>query len=455
MIYFLYSLLLAAAMLLSLPYWLYQMVRHGKYRRSFAERLGSVPARLGQTSRGNQSAPAIWVHAVSVGEVLAVSGLIEEMRRRFPQHRIFLTTTTDTGQELARKRLGEGNVFYFPLDFVFAIGPYLRALRPELVVIAETEFWPNFLRLTHASGARIAVVNARISDRSWPSYRRFRALLQKELENVDLFLAQTNEDSARLRSIGALPDRVQVTGNLKFDMNLPTASPIVADLRKSLAKSGAGPVLVCGSTVEGEEPLLLKAFENVLVAHPRALMILAPRHPERFDTVATLLTQMELPFQRRTLWHASTSAGNRLTGGVFLLDTIGELAALYTLADVAFVGGSLVPHGGHNIIEPAQHGVAIVVGNHTENFRDIVSLFQSHDAVRIVGMAELPLALMELLANPAERAALGRRAAETMRSQTGATQRTVEALENLMAAPRQEPLNSAQSTAPTAPGKAN
>jgi 3-deoxy-D-manno-octulosonic-acid transferase len=457
LIYFLYSLLLAAAMLLSLPYWLYQMLRHGKYRRGFAERLGSVPARLGQTSRESESAPTIWVHAVSVGEVLAVSGLIEEMRRRFPQHRIFLSTTTDTGQELARKRFGEENVFYFPLDFAFAIRRYLSALRPELVVIAETEFWPNFLRLAHASGARIAVVNARISNRSWPNYRRFRALLQRELENIDLFLAQTNEDSARLQSIGALPDRVQVTGNLKFDMNLPTASPLVADLRKAVAESGARPVLVCGSTVEGEEPLLLKAFENVLVAHPRALMILAPRHPERFDTVASLLTQLELPFQRRTLWHMneSTNAGDRFVGGVLLVDTIGELAALYALADVAFVGGSMVPHGGHNIIEPAQHGVAIVVGNHTENFRDIVSLFQSREAVRIVGMAELPLALMELLANPAERATLGRRAAETMRSQTGATQRTVEGLENLLAAPRQVPLSSAPCTAPTPPGKAN
>jgi 3-deoxy-D-manno-octulosonic-acid transferase len=457
LIYFLYSLLLAAAMLLSLPFWLYQMLRHGKYRRGFAERLGSVPGRIGRPS--GTSAPAIWVHAVSVGEVLAVSGLVEEMRRRFPQHKIFVTTTTDTGQELACKRFGEAYVFYFPLDFAFAIRPYLQALRPELVVIAETEFWPNFLRLARARGARIAVVNARISDRSWPSYHRFRALLRKELEHIDLFLAQTQEDGDRLKSIGAAPDRVQVTGNLKFDMTLPAPSPIVTDLRQSLAESGAGPVLVCGSTVDGEEPLLLKAFENVLVAHPRAVMMLAPRHPERFDTVAALLTQMELPFWRRTRWGQSTNesegmsesrTGEPLAGSVLLVDTIGELAALYALADVAFVGGSLVPHGGHNIIEPAQHGVAIVVGNHTENFRDIVNLFQRRNAVRIVGMAELPLTLMELLANPAERTALGQRAAETMRSQTGATRRTVEALESLLAAPRQEQPGPAPSTAKAA-----
>lgn len=449
MIYFLYSFLLAAAMLLSLPYWLYQMLRHGKYRRGFAERLGSVPSRLVQTSPASR--PAIWVHAVSVGEVLAVSGLIDEMRRRFLHHKIFITTTTDTGQELARKRFGEENVFYVPMDFAFAIRPYLRALRPELVVIAETEFWPNFLRLAHASGARIAVVNARISDRSWPNYRRFRALLRKELENIDLFLAQTEADSTRLESIGAATNRVQVTGNLKFDVITPPAPPIIATLRKSLAASGAGPVLVCGSTVEGEEPLLLKAFENILVAHPRAVMMLAPRHPERFDTVATLLTQLELPFLRRTRWAGNAADpmnADALVGGVLLVDTIGELAALYALADIAFVGGSLMPHGGHNIIEPAQYGVAIVVGSHTENFRDIVSLFQSRDAVRVVGMAELPLALMELLENPSERAALGQRAAETLRSQTGgtsgtaggttagATLRTVKALENLLSAPR-------------------
>jgi 3-deoxy-D-manno-octulosonic-acid transferase len=194
-----------------------------------------------------------------------------------------------------------------------------------------------------------------------------------------------------------------------------------------LTTEGAGPVLVCGSTVEGEEPLLLKAFENVRVAHPSAVMILAPRHPERFDEVAILLQQLGISSWRRSQWQGET-----LSGGVLLVDSIGELAALYALADVAFVGGSLVPRGGHNIIEPAQHGVAIVVGNHTENFRDIVALFQSRDAVRIAGMAELPLTLMHLLADDAERTALGQRAEETMRSQTGATARTLEALKTLL-----------------------
>jgi 3-deoxy-D-manno-octulosonic-acid transferase len=425
--YFLYSLALALGMLLSLPYWLYQILRHGKYRSGLAERLGKVPARLARDADA-QTGRVIWVHAVSVGEVLAVSGLVEQMRQSFPGHRILVSTTTDTGQELARKRFGEDSVFYFPMDFVFAIRPYLRALQPELVVLAETEFWPNFLKLAHAEGARIAVVNARISDRSWPSYRRFRWALRKMLAHVDLFLAQTAEDGARLQSIGAEAGRVQVTGNLKFDVSVPAPPPIVESLRRSLAMEGAGPVLVCGSTVEDEEPPLLKAFENLCVGHPRAVMILAPRHPERFDDVAILIQQLGIPSYRRSQWQ-----GEVLAGAVLLVDTIGDLAALYALADLAFVGGSLVPRGGHNIIEPAQHGVAIVTGNHTENFRDIVALFRSRDAVRIVTLAELPLTLMQLLGDDAERKAFGERAQQTMQSQAGATQRTMAALKTLVA----------------------
>jgi len=413
-------------MLLSLPYWFYQILRHGKYRSGFAQRLGKVPACLAVAGTGPRR--VIWIHAVSVGEVMAVSGLVEEMRRNFPRHRVLVTTTTDTGQELARARFGEENVFYFPMDFGFAIRPYLRILQPELVVLAETEFWPNFLRLAHASGSHIVVVNARVSDRSWPNYRRFRRLLEKMLAPVDLFLAQTEQDRARLESIGAAAGRVEVAGNLKFDVSPSMPPAIVETLRRSLAAEAAGPVVVCGSTVEGEEPPLVKAFENVRVEHPRAVMMLAPRRPERFDDVAILLQQLGIRCCRRSLWQ-----GEPLAGGVFLLDSIGELAALYALADVAFVGGSLVPRGGHNIIEPAQHGAAILVGNHTENFRDIVALFQSRDAVRIVSLSELPLTLMHLLAHDAERRALGRRAAETMQSQMGATARTLEALKLILA----------------------
>ena len=421
--YLIYSALLAAAMLLTLPYWLLQRMRHGKYDAGLGERLGRIPRRLvAQPAR-----PTIWIHAVSVGEVLAISGLATELTKRFSQHRVVISTTTDTGEKLARTRFGEENVFYFPLDFAFAIRPYLRLLQPKLVVIAETEFWPNFLRLAHASGARIAVVNGRISDRSWPGYRRFRRLLTGVLQRVDLFLTQTAEDARRLVEIGAPPELVLATGNLKFDVPAPAAPPIIASLRAAFQQAQTGPVIVCGSTVEGEEPLLLQAFINILASHPRAVMVLAPRHPERFGEVAELLNQLGIRFWRRSLW-----GGDPILGGVLLIDTIGELAALYALADVAFVGGSLVPRGGHNIIEPALHGVPIVVGNHTENFRDIVSLFQRRDAVRVVGPAELPLVLMDLISNPAERAELGRRAAETIRAQMGATQRTMQALETLL-----------------------
>ena len=422
--YFFYSALLAAGLLLSLPYWMLTR-RRGKYREGLGERLGRVPSRLRP-----QPGPAIWVHAVSVGEVLAVSALVKELRRSFPQYRVAVSTTTATGQKLAKQHFGENSVFYFPLDFRFAMRPYFAALQPRLIVLAETEFWPNFLCAAHAS-ARVAVVNARISDRSWPGYRRFRPVLKRVLQNVDLFLAQTAEDASRLRDIGAPAERVQVSGNLKFDVTMPSPPAIVASLRSSLNQGSAGPVVVCGSTVEGEEGLLLRAFENVLASHPRAVMILAPRRPERFGEVAQLLEHLGIRFWRRSLW-----SGDAIAGGVFLVDTIGELASLYALADVAFVGGSLVPRGGHNIIEPAQHGVAIMVGNHTENFRDIVSLFQSKDAIRVVGAAEFPLVLMDLLSNEADRIALGRRGAETLRSQMGATEKTLRALEQLLDAAR-------------------
>jgi len=422
--YMLYSALLAAGLLISLPYWMFGKRRHGKYREGLNERLGRVPSRL-----QGHIGPAIWVHSVSVGEVLAVGELVGKLRRRFPGYRVMVSTTTATGQKLAKERFGEESVFYFPLDFGFAIQPYLTTLKPQLIVIAETEFWPNFLRLARNSGARIAVVNARISDRSWPGYRRVRriGILAAVLRNVNLFLAQSEEDARRLLDIGAPGERVQVSGNLKFDVAAPAPPAIVASLRSVFQQAGAGPVIVCGSTVEEEEGLLLLAFQNVLASHPRAVMILAPRHPERFGDVAQLLEHMGISYWRRSLW-----GGDSIAGGVFLVDTIGELASLYALGDVAFVGGSLVPRGGHNIIEPAQHGVPIIVGNHTENFRDIVGLFQSQDAVRVVGPAEFPLVLMELLSHEAERLALGRRGAETLRSQMGATEKTAKALQKLL-----------------------
>jgi 3-deoxy-D-manno-octulosonic-acid transferase len=427
LMYALYSALLALLLVLTLPYWLLQMMRHGKYRAGLRQRFGAVPPVL--TARGEK--PAIWVHAVSVGEVVAASAVVVALRQKFPSHRVLVSTTTSTGQKLAAQRFGAENVFYFPLDFAFAIRPYLIALRPELVVVAETEFWPNFLRLAKRGGARIAVINCRISDRSFPGYRRFRfwlpRLLEKTLANVDVFLAQTDEDQKRLIEIGAAASKVSIAGNLKFDVAPPLSPKIVASLRESFAHSGAGPILVCGSTLEDEEGTLLSAFRNILANHPKAVMILAPRHPERFAEVAALVEELGFRMSLRSLW-----SGEALAGGVFLVDSIGELAALYSLATVAFVGGSLVPRGGHNILEPALYGVPIITGNHYENFRDVVNFFASRNAVRIVGVAELPLVFMELIENGDERATLGRNALAALESQRGATDRTVSALLQLM-----------------------
>jgi 3-deoxy-D-manno-octulosonic-acid transferase len=369
----------------------------------------------------------IWVHAVSVGEVLAVSRLIFEMRERLPGYRVFVSTTTDTGQTLAREKFGAENVFYFPVDFAFAIRPYLQALRPVLVVIAETEFWPNFLRLSHSTGAKIAAVNGRISDRSQDGYRRVRLFLGRVLEQIDLYLAQTDEDRKRLVDIGAPSERVRVSGNLKYDVAPPVPAAIVASLRSSFDKTGAGPVIVAGSTMEGEESLLLRAFEIVRGRHPRAVMIIAPRHPQRFQQVGDFIKSLGIPMWRRSLW-----SGEDLAGGVLLLDTIGELSSVYSVGEVAFVGGSLVEHGGHNILEPAQYGVPVVIGPHYENFREMVNLFRWKDAVRVVGPAELPLCMVDLLSNKEERLALGNRGLETLRAQTGATERTISALKSLL-----------------------
>ncbi len=427
--YVLYSALLASCLLLTLPYWLLQMLRHGKYRAGLRQRFGAVPPAF--TGRGEKG--AIWIHAVSVGEVVASSAVVTALRQKFPSHRVVISTTTSTGQKLAALRFGAENVFYFPLDFAFAIRPYLDALRPELVVVAETEFWPNFLRLAKRSGARIAVINCRISDRSFPSYKRFRSwlpkLLEMTLDNVDIFLAQTEEDRQRLMEIGAAEAKITVAGNLKFDVAPPPAPKIVASLRESFSHSGAGPILVCGSTLEDEEGSLLSAFHNILANHPKAVMILAPRHPERFGEVGELVEKLGFRMWRRSLW-----SGELLAGDVFLVDSIGELAAFYSLATVAFVGGSLVPRGGHNILEPALYGVAIVTGNHYENFRDVVNFFASRNAVRIVGVAELPLVFMELIENGGERTTLGRNALAALESQRGATDRTVTALLRLMGA---------------------
>ncbi len=424
-VYSLYSILLFAALVVSTPWWLLEMLRHGKYRTGLGERLGKVPERISNQVATN----TIWIHAVSVGEVLAISQVIDELKTQLPGWRIVVSTTTDTGQKLARERFGGNNVFYVPVDLPFAVRAYLQALRPKLLVLAESEFWPNLLRLARRSGAAVAVVNARVSDRSLPGYLRIQKLLRRVMQNVQLFLAQSEEDARRLIQMGALPERVQVSGNLKFEVKPPARAAITAAFA-AIKREEAAPLLVAGSTLDGEETMLLDTFRRVVARYPNAVLVLAPRHPQRFDAVASLVASSGLGYERRSQWKEEPP----IPGSIFLLDSIGELSSLYEFADMAFVGGSLVPRGGHNVLEAAQFGTPILVGPHTENFRDIIEIFRRAGALCEVTPQSLTATVLHLLENEDERAALGRRALEVMRSQRGATEKTVSGLLELLSA---------------------
>ncbi len=423
---FLYSFAWVVALTLSAPWWLWKMATTGKYREGLAERLGRVPRRL--FSAGDLR-PAIWIHAVSVGEVIAISGLVRELRVQALAHRVVVSTTTRTGQQVAGERFGAENVFYYPLDFASAVRPYLRELRPGLFVLAETEFWPRMLHECRSAVIPVAIVNARISDRSYPRYLRLRALWKSILGGLAVALAQTEEDAARLRAIGVSAERVTLGGNLKYDVRANSASEIVASIHASLPEKAK--LLVCGSTLEGEEQLLLDAWPRLVAGHPELRMVLAPRHPERFAAVAGLLERSGIRWFRRSEWEAS----RRLEfepGSILLLDSIGELAAIYSLAAVAFVGGSLVSAGGHNPLEPAQFGVPIVMGPHFDNFREIVEKLKARQAIRIVEPAELSVVLPTMLGEESTPQTMGDRAREVFHAEAGATARAVDALLTLL-----------------------
>ncbi len=413
----LYSFALAAALAVSFPWWLWKMATTHKYREGLAERLGRVPAHLRGGSR-----PTIWIHAVSVGEVIAISGLVGELRSRVPGHRVVVSTTTLTGQRIARERFGVESVFYYPLDFAFAVRRYLRALRPEVFVLAETEFWPRMLWECRRNRIPVAVVNARISDRSFPRYLRLHFLWSRILSAVTVALAQTGEDASRLRAIGVPQQSVQVGGNLKFDVRVPARSGLVEELLRALPADAK--VIVCGSTLEGEERFLVEAWPALTSAEPRLRMVLAPRHPERFEDVATLLQRSGVPWIRRSAWKAAPFEA----ASILLLDSIGELASVYSLAAVAFVGGSLVAAGGHNPLEAAQFGVPILMGPHYENFREIVARLKERRAIRIVDSAGLREALLDALRDGAASRAMGDRAREIFDAEAGATAKTLDAI---------------------------
>jgi 3-deoxy-D-manno-octulosonic-acid transferase len=426
-----YSSLLLAVLVVGAPYWLVRMATSGRYRAGIRGRLGLVPAGLQAAVAGKR---VIWVHAVSVGEVMAATQLIRELKTALPGWVVAVSTTTETGQRLAKDRLAGAAVFYLPLDFKFAVRRYLRVLRPQMLVLMESELWPRLIEECAKSGVPVAVVNARVSDRSFPRYMRLRRLWRPFLEMISLFLAQSRETAERLVKIGAPVERVRVTGNLKYDVRVRSESALTKMLREKLPVGAR--VVVCGSTLEGEEKILLEAWPALLAKEPNAVMVLAPRHPDRFSGVAGVVSANNFrlvrasEFREENVGELTTLAVD--AGSIFLLDTIGDLASMYGLGRVAFVGGSLVSAGGHNPLEPAQFGVPVVMGPSFQNFRDIVQTMLDANALRIVSAMDVGAELTMLLQSADDATALGERGRAVFEAQSGATARTVQMLMSLL-----------------------
>ncbi len=424
----LYSLLLSLVLVVGAPFWLLRMATSGRYRRGLSQRLGRVPTGLANTVANR---PVIWLHAVSVGEVLAAAELVAGLERTFPTFAIAISTTTEAGQRLARQRFPKLPVFYLPLDFAVVVRRYLRVLRPQLLLLMESELWPNLIRESHRNGVVIVVVNARISDRSFPRYLRLRYLWQRVLRPVTLFLAQGEETAARLRAIGVSAEKIQVTGNLKYDVKAAPQGAIFEILRTALLPNT--PLLVAGSTLEGEEAHLLTAWPEILRDLPAACLLLAPRHTPRFDSVVDLAASRGFRVHRAS----ALLAGQPLApGNIVVLDTIGDLAGVYALATAAFLGGSLVAAGGHNPLEPARFGVPVIMGPSFENFREVVTAMQTSAAIHVLEPGErVSLALLESLRGGPEVRALGQRGRDLFLSQAGATERCLRALSVLLRTP--------------------
>lgn len=438
--YLIYSLALTILFLALLPYFIYQAMRHGKYVDSFKERLGGMSGSVRGDGR-----PTVWVHTVSVGEFLAARPLVERIKRELPDWRLVVSTTTLTGQRLARaeSQTRFDAVFYFPFDFPFAVRRSLNQVRPALVVILETELWPNFLRECRRRGILTVIANGRISPRSFARYKRVRRFMARTLNDVSLLVMQSEADAERASLLGARAEQVRACGNLKYDVasgdrgsNLQSEIAEKAD--NSFALSSSPRLIIAGSTAPGEEKILLAALNEVRRQHELsdARLIVAPRHPERFNEVASLIAQSGFQFARRS--ECALGSVESRTADVILLDTIGELAALYRFAAVVFVGGSLVPRGGHNIIEPALYAKPIIVGPHTENFRQIVSDFtQANAVVQVMATGEnvssnFTRELIRLLSDTESAQAMGTRASEILHKSRGATECAIAAILELV-----------------------
>jgi 3-deoxy-D-manno-octulosonic-acid transferase len=430
--YALYTAVCLVLFVILLPRFVYQALRYRKYVTNLRQRLGYLPVSFNVD--GDES---IWIHAVSVGETLAARTLAAELRERYPSLRLFMSTTTVTGQQVASREIGEADaVFYFPLDFPFIVKRTLRLVNPRLFLMVETEIWPNLLRACRRSGVKTAVVNGRISTRSYPRYRLVRPLFKRVLADIDRFCMQSRESADRLIDLGAEPARVSVTGNLKFDSFRAAGAAPGSDRAKPRVLRffdvpADRPVVMAGSTMRGEELLVLKAFERMRADAPRALLVIAPRHPERFNEVERLARDEGFRTARRT----QLTIDEDPPADVVILDTIGELAQLYRVATVVFVGGSLVPTGGHNILEPAAFGRAILFGPHMQNFREIATTFlEGRAALEVRDEWELEAAFRDLLSDATRRNALGRAAQAIVDGNHGARERTLNAIAALLPA---------------------
>ncbi|MGI4758967.1 MAG: 3-deoxy-D-manno-octulosonic acid transferase [Janthinobacterium lividum] len=415
---FLYSFALTVALAASAPVWGWRMLRQGRYRDGLRQRLGDVPPRLAAAVKGRQ---VVWLHAVSVGELIAATRLIAELQAALPDHILVVSTTTPTGQQVARERFDVDRVFFFPVDFAFAVRAYLRVLQPRLVILMESELWPRFLVECDVAGVPVAVVNARVSDRSLPRYMALRLLWKSLLQRVTLLLAQSEEDARRWIAIGAAESQVRCVGNLKYDVPDSVETPLANLIRRHLPNGAK--VLVSGSTHDGEESLLLDCVPQL--TKNQQVMILAPRHPQRVAQVEQLAADRNLRTLRLSQWRLSPEA--MPLGAVLLIDTVGELSALYALASVAFVGGSLVARGGQNPLEPARFGVPVVMGESFENFRDVVAAMQAAGAITIVSAETLSATLSDLMSRDPS-TDLQRRSRGLLEQHAGATARTVASL---------------------------
>lgn len=436
-----YNLALMAGLPVLLPYYGFRAIRHGKYLPGLKERLGYLPESL----KGDSSSfpLTIWIHAVSVGEVLAARPLALALREVYPTARFLISTTTETGQQRAREQLAWMNGhFYFPLDMPGAVRSTLDHIRPSLVIILETEIWPNFLRACAKRNIPVVLVNGRLSDRSFRRYALIRNGMRDLLSHFRLLLMQSDMDAERIRGLGAPPEQVKMIGNLKYDppgkAELARQDQVAASLDAQFGLSSGPPLLVAGSTVDGEEELLLSVFQRLRAqaGFETTRFLIAPRHPERFNPVADLIKRSEFPLVRRSIPDSSASKAP-----LILLDTIGELAAVYRFAQVVFVGGSLVPRGGHNILEPASASRPVVTGPYTENFRDIMETFRRAHAVRQLQrfskdelINELTSVLTELFLDSEKNQHLGRLARATFETQSGATARAVAEIQALLQA---------------------